>query len=427
MRRRHCFFALVIALVCACKKKPPPPPPPVAQTVTHRCEPVSPEGSFVLRADTNRPASADGGDPPEGDALPFAAEVGEAVALASGFAVGAIHAENGAPTMSVVEIGPDGRGGKVISLGAARGDVEPPRLAVRGALLVAGVLEPERGGRAIKLATIDSDHVTWGARVHEKADESQAFDLAIGDTRGIVVWDEDAADGGAIRMSTFDGANPSVATPPRTISPDQADAEAPRLVARRGGFWLGYLARRAESEDEDAEARFQAEAVGFRWVEVIALDENGSPVGPARAVTPKDGHVMLFDLAPGPDDGAIVVWRDDEVPSGATGGRVMRAVVRPSGIDEPSVLVEEVAAAGVPNLVGSWLAVADAAGPTRLGPISNTGTLTGPLFGEPDIDRGEPLAASANTLLVARPMDRAVTLTVVRCKPDALLAVDAAP
>jgi hypothetical protein len=359
--------------------------------------------------------------------LPFGAEVGEAVALASGFAVGAIHAENGAPMMSVVEIGPDGRGGKVISLGAARGDVEPPRLAVRGALLIAGVLEPERDGRAIRLAAIDSDHVTWGARVHETKDESQVFDLAIGDTRGIVVWDEDAANGGAVRMSTFDAANPSATTPPRTISPDQSDAEAPRLVARPGGFWLGYLARRAESEDEDAEARFQAEAIGFRWVELIALDENGSPVGPARAVTPKDGHVMLFDMAPGPDNSAIIAWRDDDAPGGATGGPVMRVIVRPSSIDEPSVLVEDVSRAGAPNLVGSWLAIADAAGPTLLGPISNTGALTGPLVVEPDLGSGEPLATSANTLLVARPMDRTVTLAVVRCKPDALLAVDAAP
>jgi hypothetical protein len=427
--RRYVSIAMV-ALLPACKEKPKPAPEPAEAaarppTLSPRCAPISPDGFFVLGSET-KPAG-DGGEPAQDDLLPFAAEVGEAVARPTGFAVGAIHAKDGSPVMSVVEIGPDGRGAKVTALGPARADVEPPRLAANGAMLFAGVLEPEPGGRAIRLAKIDGGHVGWGARLHEKADESQAFDLALGSGKGIVVWDEDADERGAVRMSAFDPANPSVATPPRTISPERSDAESPRLVARPGGFWLGYVARRAEADDDDAEARFRAEAIGFRWVEVMALDANGAPAGPARAATPKDGHVMVFDMAPGPDGGALVVWRDDDAPSGATGGRVMRALVRPSSVEEPSVLVEDVAGAGVPNLVGSWLAIADAADSTRLGPISPAGLLVGPLVPEPEIGSGEPIAAASDTLLVARPMGRAVKLVVVLCRPDPAPDADAAP
>ena len=141
---------------------------------------------------------------------------------------------------------------------------------------------------------------------------------------------------------------------------------------------------------------------------------------------------MVFDMAPGPDDGALVVWRDDDMPSGASGGRVMRAVLRPSGIDPPSVLLDDLAGAGVPNLVGGWLAVADAADATRLAPISAAGVLGGPPAPEPDIGTGEPIAAVSDTLLVVRPAGRAVRLVVVKCKadappPDAAPLPDAAP
>ena len=68
----------------------------------------------------------------------------------------------------------------------------------------------------------------------------------------------------------------------------------------------------------------------------------------ARAVTPKDGHVIAFDAAATPDGGAAVVYRDDDTPSGSAGGRVMRVSVSLAQVGAPVVLVEESAGAGMP-------------------------------------------------------------------------------
>lgn len=413
----------------ACRKKPPPAPEPEATSAAVPPEPAAPAprcalalSESVLLGEAAAKGTAPGGATLNDDLLPFAAEVGDAVAWSGGFAVGAVYEKDGSPVISVVTLGPDGRGAQVVELGSAHSDVEPPRLAARGGLLIAAVLEPEPNGRLLRLAKIEDTKVNWGASLREPSDESQAFDLAIGDKKGVVVWDEDGPAGGVIRMAAFEPLNPATVTAPHTVSPARSDAESPRLVTRAGGYWLGYIARR--SDPQDAEARFQAEDIGYRWIEVVPLDDNGFPTATARPVTSKDGHVMVFDMAP-ESDGALLVWRDDNLPSGASGGQVMRAVVHPSGIDPPTLLADDGVGVGVPSLVGTWLAVADAAESTRLAPVSPAGVLAGPLLAEPDIGTGEPIAAVGDTLLVARPTSRAVRLLVLRCRADAPLPPDA--
>jgi len=317
MRRALLSLTLGLAMT-ACKKTPPAPPAPEsldepaasAAAPAHeeppRCVPISSDAPFVLGPnDTGRPTSAEGGTGLD-DTLPFAAEVGDGVAWSGGFAVGAIHEGEQSLAMSVVTLGADGRGAKVISLGTAHGDVEPPRLATRGALLVVGVLQPEPNGRSLRLAKIEDGNVTWGATVHERSGESQAFDIALGEKKGIVVWDEDGPTSGVIQVSTFDASTATNATPPRAISPASVDAESPRLVVRPGGYWLAYIAR-SGGGDVDTDARYIAEEIGFRWIEVVPLDANGSPIGSSRSITAKDGHVMVFDIAAAPDGAGLLV------------------------------------------------------------------------------------------------------------------------
>jgi len=416
-------------LLVACKKSPPPPTPEAVVQPTaapkasapRRCAPASPDPPFVLGpTDTGRGASAkfDSGEPGRDDIVPFAAEVGDGVAWQGGFAVGAIHESNTSLAISVVTLDADGHNAKIIPLGIAHGDVEPPRLFAEGATLAAGVLEPDANGRSLRLAKISNAAVTWGATLHEQGDESQAFDIALGEKKGIAVWDEDGPSSSIIQVSTFDTATLTNATPPRVISRPTADAESPRLTTRAGGgYWLAYVARSAEPFSVDAS--FVAEEIGFRWVEVVALDANGSPIGVARAATPKDGHVMVFDLAPAPDGGALVVYRNDDTPTGAAGGEVMRVLVHPAAIDAPSVLTRDEVGAGVPNVLPGWIAVLDAADVTRLAPLGPLGEIEAPFNAEPGIGSGEPIASNANKLLVARPSGRAVTLLVLGCRRDA--------
>jgi hypothetical protein len=350
--------------------------------------------------------------------LPFAAEVGEGVAFSEGFAVGAIHESEASHSMSVVTLDKTGHGGKVIPLGTAHGDIEPPRVVARGGTLLAGVLSPGINGRALRLAKIEAGAVTWGATILQKSDESQAFDIGFGEKKGIAVWDEDGPSSGIIQTSTFDAANAGNATTPRAISPAGVDAESPRLAARPGGgYWLAYIARRAGTESPDA--GYEAEPVGFRWIELLALDAQGSPTGAPRAVTSKEAHVMVFDMAPVDDGNVLVVWRDNDTPLESAAGPVMRTVVRPSGVDQPSVLVASESGAGAPSLLPGWAAVTDAADMTRIAPVGRTGEITGSWTTEPDIGPGEPIAVGPDGVLVARPAGRAVKLAVLRCTRDA--------
>jgi hypothetical protein len=427
MHRALVTLALSL-LAGACKKTlPAPGPEPVPEAgelspvvEKPRCAPATADAPFMLGRDNPRPVappagSADPGEPSREDPLPFASEVGDGVVFAGGFAVGALHENEAAPTISVVTLDRDGRNAKVIALGATHGDTEPPHLAARGNVLVAGMLEPDLNGRTLRLARVQDGAVTWGATLHQKGGESEAFDIALGDKRGVVVWDEEDPTHGSIMASTFELATGSNATIPRAISPPSADAESPQLLARPdGGYWLAYIARAGNGEDSDA--RYEAEDVGFRWIEIAQLDANGSPTATPRAVTPKAGHVLVFDLAAADDGAALLVYRYDDTPIGSAGGQVMRTVVRAQRIDPPAVLVEgDEVGAGVPAVRGSWLAVTDSADATRLAPIRPSGELSAALRAEPDIGTGEPIAAEGDRMLVARPAGRAVKLLVVRC------------
>jgi len=149
----------------------------------------------------------------------------------------------------------------------------------------------------------------------------------------------------------------------------------------------------------------------------MPLDENGAPTAMPRAVTPKDGHVLTFDLELGDDGSALIVWRDDDTPTGSIGGRLSSALVRSGGGVETHVLAEESFGAGVPDLLPGWLVISGVSGSTRLASLTDKGEITGSLDPEPALGNGVPLAAKAGAILLARPMGKAMRLGVVRCSP----------
>jgi hypothetical protein len=419
----------------------PAPKPPVAP----RCaEVASPTGPFVVGDAPTAPRSPPPSSAPSGGVLddpgqeaddptaPFAVEVGRGAVYDGGFAVGARRDAEGGAVAMVATIGADGTGGKLVRLGRSRGDLDPPVLAGAGASVVVAMVEPNAGGRAIKVARVTGGEVTWGPEFSEGRDDSLAVDVAASGGRAMVVWDDILGPtAGARRESVVLGAL-DVATmrplgPSRPITAASADATAPRLALRPGGFWLAYLARGDEDPKKKREAKKpkpgdddededQGEAITSAWVELLPLDEAGTPAAAARAVTPKKGHVLSFDLAQGDDGGALLAWRDDDTPTGSAGGRMSVTLVKLGGA-VASRVVDEAGGAGAPALLPGWISLASPSGMTRLAALSPRGELLDDLAPEPSLGAGEPIAATSEAILWARPLGKAMRLGVVRCSP----------
>jgi hypothetical protein len=418
---------------------PAPKPPPAP-----RCaEVVPPSGPFVIGdappAPRSPPEPAASGaapdDPPQevdDPVAPFAVEVGRGTAIDGGFAAGARRDAEGGAVAMVATIGADGTGGKLVRLGRSRGDMDPPVVAGAGRSVVAAMIEPNAGGRAVKIARVTGGEVTWGPEFSEGRDDSLAVDVAASGGRAVVVWDDVLGAGKreSVVMGAVDLATLRPLGPARPITAPSADATTPHLALRPGGYWLGYLARGEEDarkkrdakktakRGDDDEDEDQGEAITASWVELLPLDETGTPVAAARAVTPKRGHALAFDLAPGDDGGALVAWRDDDTPTGSSGGRVSVALVKLGGSIEPRV-VDEAGVAGAPALLPGWISLASPSGVTRIAALSPRGDVLDDLAPEPSLGAGEPIAATSDAILWARPLGKAMRLQVVRCAPRA--------
>ncbi|WP_437599899.1 hypothetical protein WMF28_44435 [Sorangium sp. So ce590] len=386
------------------------------------------------------------------DLAPFAVEVGRGAAFAGGFAVGAQREAEGGTVAMVATLSADGTQGKLIRLARSRGDMDPPVVAGAGGAILAAMLEPNAGGRAIKVARVEGEHVTWGAELAEGRDESLALDIAASGERAVIVWDDVTRDGkrSRIMLASADVGTLRSVTSARPVSQPSTDAEMPRVLGRPGGYWLAYIARAeepareapTEPSDVNEDTAAAGETITHQWLEVVPLDETGALTATPRAVTPRDGHVLAYDLTLSDDDGLLLAFRDDDTPSGSIGGRISAVLVRLGGASEPRVIVggageqdgpPEAAlgvGAGVPALLASargsgpggaregaaaWLAIANASGPTQLAALTARGELADGLHAEPALGRGEPIAASAEALLVAHPAGKAMKLGVLRC------------
>lgn len=403
--------AAALASAAGCRRKPPAPGAPAASASAPlaerfaRCAPPA-EGSVVVFGD---------GHAEPDDPAPFAAEVGSGAAYDRGFAVGMLKPEGRGSAAAVLTFDRAGKPGRSYALGLAHGDTPPPRPAARGDTLAFGLLEAGASTRRLRLGLL-ADDVAWGPSFEQGRDESFGFDLALGEARGVAVWDDDERVPtlhGAVRLATFEPTSLAAPSPARTVTARDANAEMPRVVARPGGFWLVWVATRPERVDE--QARAPGEDAEYRWLEALSLDAQGEPIGAPRRVSPHDGHVLTFDLLPLAEGRALVVYRDDDVPSGGAGGSLERVVLRPDGPGEASAWGDIVGPSGTPSLLPGWLAVADAAAETRLLPLGPNGEAAGAALREPVLGFGEPVAALDDRLLVVRPGGGGVRVFTTSC------------
>ena len=421
----------------------------VAPPRAPRCIEGAGEGFVIGEPPKTRPEAADAGDDgPEDDNSPFAIEIGSGTTYDKGFALGALRDSEGGTQAMLATVDVDGKNGKLVKLARARSDLDPPVVTGAGASVLVAMLEPNAGGRAVKIAKVTGDDVAWGPEFAEGKDEVDGpRSRRERRARRAVTWD-DLTEGGkvsAVFLASFDVANLGGVTAPRVVSSTKIDADSPRLVARPGGFWLGWLARgdaeppkkpkgkdkdkpkdkakekaAADENSEEVDTDTPAgEEIKHGWVEVVPLDESGAPRAAPRADTPKRGHVQAFDMKIGAGDAALVAYRDDDTPTGSSGGRLGAVLVKPDGAVEPHPYKDEVSALGAPTILPGWLALSGLNGRTYLAALAPNGALLEPLEIEPVFGNGQPRAAKDGTILVARPVGKSMRLAPLKCSPPA--------
>lgn len=416
-----------------------------------RCAELAPTAGLTVGeppAARPKPADADGGagdpgaaEPDDDDTFaPFAVEVGAGTTFEGGFAAGVQRAAEGGTVAMVATVAADGTGGKLVRLARSRGDLDAPTVAGAGKSVLVAMLEPNAGGRAIKIARVTGDEVTWGPELSEGRDESLAVGLAASGGGAAVAWDDVSPDGkrAGVFLATLDPVAMKTTSPARPVSSPDVDADGPRVAARPGGYWLAYVAhgpapkadaadggkkdapkpakKKSDDEDDVDETR-GGEVMEASWLEVVPLDEAGKPTGAQQRVTPREGHVLAYDLEALADGGALLAWRDDDTPSGSGGGTISMATVTSGGVSLPRIVADDSVGSGVPSLLPGWVVVADMNGRKRLAALDPAGQLVGSLTDEPSLGTGEPIAATSGGVLVARPAGKAMRLSVVRCSP----------
>ncbi|HNS99124.1 MAG TPA: hypothetical protein PLJ27_10695 [Polyangiaceae bacterium] len=419
IRRIHVLLLTCIrALVGCCNSDPPAKDPQIEQPVASaptarpsRCQPIG-QDYWV----GSRSPSSDDLD----KILPFATELGDGVAFDGGFAVGALSQQGQGTAFEIITTNRDGTAWRKISAGASHGDADAPRVFSRGKTLGMAILEPSGSSRTLRLARIDRDQILWASEILQDQDESLAYDVVIGKEVAVAVWDgvPKGRDVGAVFLATFDPTTFQKPSKPKVMTLPGTDAEMPRLLERSGGFWLFWLARRPGSPSDDSQ--YRAEDIDYRWIEALPLDNRGAMTGTAVRLGPTDGHVLGFDVVSLQDDSAMVVWRDDDTPSGSPGGQLFMSRVRLGGVEGPERIDEEHTGVGAPNVMPGWFAIADALGSTRLAPLSPDGKLTDKLLRESLLGSGEPIANHGNDLFVSRPEGTAMRLFVARCLSTAI-------
>ncbi|HTV21319.1 MAG TPA: hypothetical protein VMG12_21680 [Polyangiaceae bacterium] len=376
--------------------------------------------------------------------LPFATEPGMALAFAGGFyATGQRHEARGAVAL-LGRVGADDAPTQLIELGHLRGDVLPPRLATDGTDLWVALQEATPQGRELRVGRLVRADLNqapvWRVGPEQSAAESNGFDIAAQPGVALLVYDDWSATGnhGRILAATVGTTgSDSARIEGRAVSLPGVDAEAPRVTARPGGFWLTWLVngsgagagRVYDPGDEQNERAAAGSAYGARWLAIVALDMQGKPIGDSRRLTARQERVVGYDLTTGPTGAAWVVWRQDAPTPGASGGRIAVAEVPHDGNADIRTIRDEDVGAGEPtwlfagNDAARWLTFPDARDRTLLMRAPALRELGAPLRLGEELQGAGALAASGDRVLFALPHGRSLELFPAACAARSTVGV----
>jgi hypothetical protein len=427
-----------------CKHKPAPAlasasPSASAELASSAALPGDPEApshcravpGYALTLAGDSPASP-GSEPAtseDDDALlPFGVDIGAAVPTLSGFAVSGIR---GAGKAFVALL--DARDSRRIDLGDLHGDPETPAVAAAGERVIVALSSSDAAGYTIKLGQIAGSGLEWGYELSKLGKAVSSVGLALAGERGLLVFQGEQRDAEKhssprVLLGGFSASDLHASFEAKPV--DAKDVEAPRVVARPGGFWLAWVRTLPEPKKTkskpDAGAEVDPEErdlleLGLRVVEVSKLDEQGHAQGGAVQVGQPRRQVLLFDLAPLASGGLLVATRLDSATPGAEGGALLLTTLAADASQREERLDDDEIGAGAPVLLsdarpeaaGPWLAVSSPSDSTRVGLSRGEHTV---LEADPLLGRAELLAVGAGRFLTERARGRGVELGVVECQ-----------
>ncbi len=450
LARRFTAFAILLAVAGGCREKPRPTPlafeqepgsaessavvPSAKPPEPSRCREVKPGSLFAVgEAAAAREPPADAAEDEEPDepiAMPFAAELGGAVGLGGGFAVGVLQSQKRGQRVSVALLGADGSG-RLLEIGIVHGDVEPPALTALGDRAVLLYGDSDAAGATLKSAVVvaKADKALPGPELVEVERDAGAALTAVGKDEILVAFSRAPKGKPQLMTARFRPGPGSAFSEPEVVAAQAA--ESPRLTPRPGGAWLGWIEQHPVSKPKKNLASDAGEEepggleLGPRSLRMVPLDGAGKPLGAPLVLSGEGSHVMAFELAPWADGGAIVAWRDDKAAPGVEGGALQLAHVKPDGSREAGELDDAEIGAGVPSLIADpaprapgqlvWLAAGGGNEATRFGLLTGSGTALTPLAADKLLGTAELIAVQGGRLLAARPRRTARDLFLLEC------------
>jgi hypothetical protein len=430
-------------------------PPVIAKPAlppSSRCREIVPGKSFEVsgsaaKSQKQEPLGEDEAtvDSEDDIPLPFAAELGAVQASSNGFVLGALRArghESHAAAM-LVELNADH--GKVIELGRVHGDPEPPTVAFRGNDLIAIVPDNDAGGGMLRVGIIEDPkggaRLTWGDDIVGVRREAGVGGVGLAGEQAFIVFVSERKGQASLSIARFDPKTGKRIGEPEQLATGTGEAEMPRLIARKDGYWLGFLEREnvekpanlakvSDASQRDTEVVLQG---GAHTLKLMSLDANGRTPSRPIALTPARKYELLFDIAPLPNGEAIIAFRDDDTAPGAESGALSVVRVRPDGSKEPIALPGEKLEAGSPALLVDrdlktpvappvWLAATGERNATWFTAISNAAVPSGPLQADTLVRGAAFLSVHRGNILIGRSKGTAVDLSVIECNSTPLPA-----
>jgi hypothetical protein len=410
---------------------PPAPPAPLV------CNEQGASPALTVGQAQARPKPSDVDDEDDQEVeLPFSVDLGTARASADRFGVGGIQTRAGASYAFIALVDAKGGSGQSLELGRVFGEVDPPAVVAFGDRWLAVVADHDASSVVLRLFALappfDAPSLRRGAEVGSARRDAAEFALEASDKGALLAFTKLEKGRGFIQLGNVDVEKLTLEGSPVTVQTSgEGEAESPRLARRAGGYFLAYIVRGAAPRPKVVPRKQELDGgvenlleEGPTAVEVVPLDTKGIAVGAPRRATPPGARVIAFDLAPAPDGGALLVYRDDRDGPGLDRSSAEAVQLRADGslttrtweVGEsaglPALLVDATPPAARP---WAWL-FASSERVAGLAALTSDALGLGELMPEPRLSGAEVLAASGGRLLIGRARGGQRDLSVLECK-----------